>query len=52
MENSMVLAVLVAQLCLTPCDPMYCSLPGSSVHEILQARILKWTAIPFATGYS
>ena len=50
MENSMVLAVLVAQLCLTPCDPMYCSLPGSSVHEILQARILKWVAIPFSRG--
>ena len=31
---------LVAQLCLTFCDPMDCSLPYSSVHEILQARIL------------
>jgi len=31
--------VLVAQLCPIPCDPMYCSLPGSSVHGILQARI-------------
>ena len=29
----------VAQLCLTLCDPMNCSPPGSSVHEILQARI-------------
>ena len=52
MENSMVVAVLVTQLCLTPCDPMYCSLPGSSVHEILQARILEWTAIPFSRGSS
>ena len=33
--------VLVAQLCLTLCDPVDCSLPGSSVHGILEARILK-----------
>ena len=38
--------VLVAQFCLTLCDPMDCSLPGSSVHEILQARILEWVAFP------
>ena len=31
-------------LCLTLCDPMDCSPPGSSVHEILQARILEWVA--------
>ena len=36
------LCVLVTQLCLTPCDTMDCSLPGSSVHEILQAKILEW----------
>ena len=36
----------VAQLCLTLCDPMDCSLPGSPVHEILQARILEWDAMP------
>jgi len=30
------------------CDPMDCSPPGSSVHEILQARILDWVAIPFS----
>ena len=36
----------VAQLCLTLCDPMDCNPPGSSVHGILQARILKWVAIP------
>ena len=35
----------VTQLCLTLCDPMDCSLPGSSVHEILQGRILEWVAI-------
>ena len=32
------------------CDPMDCSLPGSSVHGILQARILEWIAIPFFKG--
>ena len=40
--------VLVAQSCLTLCDPMDCSPPGSSVHGILQARILEWVAIPFS----
>ena len=40
--------VLVAQLCLTLCDPMDYSPPGSSVHGILQARILEWVAIPFS----
>ena len=35
----------VAQSCLTLCDPMDCSLPGSSVHRIFQARILEWVAI-------
>ena len=42
--------VLVVQLCLTLCDPMDCSLPGSSVYGILQARILEWVAIPFFKG--
>ena len=37
---------LVAQLCATLCNPMYCSLPCSSVHGILQARILEWIATP------
>ena len=36
--------VLVAQLCWTLCDPMDCSLSGSSVHGILQERILEWGA--------
>ena len=40
--------MLVAQSCLNLCDPMDCSLPGSSVHRILQARILEWVAIPFS----
>ena len=34
------------QLCPALCDPMNCSLPGSSVHGILQARILEWVATP------
>ena len=38
--------VLVAQSCPTPCDPKDCSPPDSSVHGILQARILEWVAIP------
>ena len=44
--------VLVAQSCLTLCDSADCSLPGSSVHGILQARILEWVAIPFSRGSS
>ena len=38
----------VAQSCLTPRDPMDCSLPGSSVHGIFQARVLEWGAIAFS----
>ena len=38
--------VLVAQLCPTFCNPMDCSSPGSSVHGILQAKILEWVACP------
>ena len=38
----------VAQLCLTLRDPMDCSLPGSSVHGIFQAGVLKWGAIAFS----
>ena len=41
----------VAQLCLTLCDPMDCSLPGSSVHGIVQA-VLEWVAILFSRGSS
>ena len=41
-----------AQSCLTLCDPMDCSPPGSSVHGILQARILEWVAISFSRGSS
>ena len=38
--------------CLTFCDPLDCSPPGSSVHGILQARILEWVAISFSRGSS
>ena len=39
----------VAQSCLTLRDPMVCSLPGSSVHGIFQARVLEWGAIAFSS---
>ena len=45
-------AVSVVQSCLTLYDPMDCSLPGSSVHGSLQARILEWVVIPFSRGSS
>ena len=40
------------QSCLTLCDPMDCSLPHSSVHGILQARILEWVAMSSSRGRS
>ena len=43
---------LVAQSCPTLCDPVDCSLPGFSVHGILQARILEWVTIFFSRGSS
>ena len=43
---------LVAQLCPTLCHSMDCSLPVSSIHGILQARILEWVAIAFSRGAS
>ena len=42
----------VAQSCPTLCDPMDCSLSGSSVHGIFQAIVLKWIAISFSRGSS
>ena len=42
----------VTQSCLTLCDPMDCSLSGSSVHGIFQARVLEWVAISFFRGSS
>ena len=40
----------VTRLCPTLCDPVDCSLPGSSIHGIFQARVLEWTAISFSRG--
>ena len=42
----------VTQLCPTLCDPMDCSLPGSSIHGIFQTRVLEWVAISFSRGSS
>jgi len=41
----------VAQSCLTLRNPMDCSLPGSSVHGVLQARVLEWVAMPSSGGF-
>ena len=43
---------LRAQSCLTLCDPMDCSLPGSSIHGIFQALVLEWVAFSFSRGSS
>ena len=43
---------LVTKSCLTLCDPIDCSPPGSTVHGIFQARILQWVAISFSRGSS
>ena len=48
----MCVCVLDVQLCPTVCNPTDCNLPGSSVHGILQARILGWVAIPFSPNLS
>ena len=46
------LKVLVTQSCLTLCDPMNCSLPGSSVHGFPQEKMtLEWVVIPFSRGW-
>ena len=52
LNSDCITLVLVAQLCPTFCDPMYSSPPGSSVHEILQAKILECIAILFSKGSS
>ena len=51
LQTPVVVVVLLAQSCLILCDPMDCSPLGSSVHGILQARILEWVAIPFSTRH-
>ena len=50
--SSCAVLCLVTQSCLTFCNPMDCSPPGSSVHEIFQARILDWVAMPSFRGSS
>ena len=49
--TSLKVKVLVAQSCLTLCDAIDSNLPGSSVHNILQARMLEWVAIPFSSDF-
>ena len=44
--------LLATQSCLTLCEPMDYSLPGSSTHGILQAGILEWVVMPFSRGSS
>ena len=44
--------VLFTKPCLALCDPTNCSPPGSSIHGILQARVLEWVAISFSRGSS
>ena len=51
-HNWFIVGLEVDQLCSTLWDPMDCSLPGTSVHGIFQARILEWVAIPFSKGSS
>ena len=51
-ELMCVRACSVAQSCPTLCDHTDCSPPGSSVHGVLQARILEWVAMPSSRGYS
>ena len=53
--NGVIWALLVSEVtqsCPTLCNPVDCSLPGSSLHGILQARILEWVAISFSRGSS
>ena len=47
-EVDQVVYLKVTQSCPTPSDPMDCSLPGSSIHGIFQARVVEWGAIAFA----
>ena len=44
--------MLVAQSCPTLCDPIDFGLPGSSVHGILQTKIVEWVAMPYSRGSS
>ena len=50
MTHAAATAAKSLQLCLTLCDPIDNSPPGSSIHGILQARVLEWVAIAFSRG--
>ena len=50
--STIIIKCLVTQSCLTLCEPMDYSPPGSSVHGILQASLLEWVAVPFSRGSS
>ena len=52
LKNTIAMWSEVAQSCPTLQNPVDCSLPGSSVHEIFQARVLEWVAIPFSSRSS
>ena len=49
-ESAAAAAAKLLQSCPTLCDPMDCSLPGLTIHGILQARILEWVAISFSNA--
>ena len=51
-KNKYGMCVKLIQSCPSVCDPVDCSPPGSSVHGILQARILEWVAMPSSKGSS
>ena len=51
-SESACFCALLLQLCLTLCNPKDCKPPGSSVHGVLQARILGWVSMPFSRGSS
>ena len=51
-KSAIHIRALVAQLCPTLCDPMDCNPPYSSVHVILQAKLLEWVSMPFSRGLS
>ena len=51
-SNYLVVVKVKVKSCLTLCDPVDCSLSGSSVHGIFQARVLEWVAISFPRGSS
>ena len=51
-RHEYILHAKLLQLCLTLCDPVDCSRPGSSVHGIFQARMLVWVALPSSKGSS